>query len=272
MSTVIDSIRRVIRWSRFGEQPAEISFDDLLYIQTQGSSYYGELKLKGKYEKIVRTVLVSGEAIEFSDVIPGIDWSRRIIHWSPPNGGAGELPLDDVVNIQIQGIGFEEAAISNWSWATTNLRSDEKVLIKPQTRSEFEGRFLSRTDSTLSVVYDQDIVDIPQPEIEKLWVLGRATKSGAETGAVIGLVGGAVVGVLVAEYSSNESVENNGIEGAIIGSLVGAGLLGLLGAVIGEAVPQWNEIYESPSYEQIVTTQPDRLELPRFSGQFRSDG
>jgi hypothetical protein len=78
-------------------------------------------------------------------------------------------------------------------------------------------------------------------EIQRAWVRGKSTKTGAIVGGITGLVGGALIGYLVTNPSSSPCDANNctrtGV--TVISGLLGAAAGTGAGAIVGSLIPKW---------------------------------
>jgi hypothetical protein len=104
-----------------------------------------------------------------------------------------------------------------------------------------EGRFTRGTDTILTLVRHDESTSIRLRDIERLWVRGRATGTGALVGAGVGIVAGVVYGLLIGQVAC-EPVDGGDCTTAEVAALTG--LIGgaggaLAGAGIGLAIPVW---------------------------------
>jgi len=135
---------------------------------------------------------------------------------------------------------------AHWLRVAADLEPQDSLRLKLWSSAEYEGQFISSTDSTLSLVIERRETVIPVVDIAKLWARGRATGTGAKIGAITGVIGGAVLGLLAGMISGMEGgTEINPGAGALMGGLAGGATLGLLGAGIGAATPKWHLKYEA---------------------------
>jgi hypothetical protein len=84
------------------------------------------------------------------------------------------------------------------------------------------------------------------PDVEALWVRGRATVPGAIVGAiVVGVAGGLFTWVAGSLGCSDDGITDNCKPGLYLvsGGLVGAAIGGGAGAVVGAAIPKWHRRY-----------------------------
>ena len=125
------------------------------------------------------------------------------------------------------------------------LEYQDHIRLKDRTFADYEGFFISSTDATLLLEGDQGKTSIQVTEIEKLWIRGNASKSGAKKGAIIGVIAGAVLGLIASSLSTPEHDALSPGAATLVGGAVGGAVLGLLGAGIGAATPKWHLKYEA---------------------------
>jgi hypothetical protein len=101
-----------------------------------------------------------------------------------------------------------------------------------------EGQILERSDAGLLLSPASLPLRVPATSIDTLWTRG----SSAKTGAIVGGIVGACLGVLAA-YGTAETGETVGADFVIALGAGGAVGGGLLGALIGLAVPKWHRRY-----------------------------
>jgi hypothetical protein len=112
-----------------------------------------------------------------------------------------------------------------------------------------QGQLLAAQNDSLFISAGQSKSGIPNTAIQTLWTRGRSTKTGAIIGGTLGAIGvGAYVSLLCGLAGSEDDVAGN--EGlvwdcALFGGLTGAAGGGLLGGVIGAAIPKWHRRYHA---------------------------
>jgi hypothetical protein len=104
-----------------------------------------------------------------------------------------------------------------------------------------QGRFVSADGTTLILNAGNEPIEVRLPDIDQLWVRGRATRRGAILGAgagvVLGVVGGLLIGSIACEPVDGgdctrlEVAAVTGLLGGVGGAAVGVG--------IGFAIPTW---------------------------------
>jgi hypothetical protein len=121
------------------------------------------------------------------------------------------------------------------------LHVGQRLRIEQPGGARLEGVFSSVTRDSLVVAGDVGLAQLSDSDIDKLWVRGRATKTGAIIGGIVGLLAGVGYGLLLGEVICNNEDCNadTGVVVAVLGlggAAVGAGG----GAVIGAAIPKWH--------------------------------
>lgn len=121
--------------------------------------------------------------------------------------------------------------------ALARLGAGQRVRLVGGEVGFVDGSVLSSSATLVTLRTDHSTITVSAPRIDSLWVK-RGTHAG--TGALIGaLVGGVVVGAAFSHICERGSVCNNQTEATAFGALAGAVPGGLLGALIGLAVPKW---------------------------------
>ncbi|MGH7492225.1 MAG: hypothetical protein ACREOO_07510 [bacterium] len=122
-------------------------------------------------------------------------------------------------------------------------------MVEVKNLGRLQGQLLSTQNDSLFINTGTSKSGIPHAAIQALWTRGRATNTGAIAGATLGGIGvGAYVLILCTVALSEDGVSGN--EGevwgcALAGGLVGAAGGGLLGGVIGAAIPKWHQHYRA---------------------------
>lgn len=125
--------------------------------------------------------------------------------------------------------------------SVTALDVGQELRVESSLVGQVEGRYVSVTDLHLTLARDSIRTEIPLASIERLWVKGRATETGALIGAGIGLASGLVFGLLLSSVACEPvdggdctTVEVMAVTGAL-GTVGGAAI----GAGIGYVSPAW---------------------------------
>ncbi len=121
------------------------------------------------------------------------------------------------------------------------LKPGQRVRVDLRLVGRLEGTLALRSDTGLSLIQDDAQIHIRLPDVERLWVRGRATGRGALIGGGMGLVAGVIYGLLIGPVAC-EPVDGGDCTtaevAAVTGLLGGAGGA-VAGAAIGFAVPTW---------------------------------
>ena len=120
---------------------------------------------------------------------------------------------------------------------------------RTRVASRFEGAYLSYGPAGVTLAGQHGTYTIASDAVRALWTRGNSWKTGALVG---GAIGGVALGVyvgLVADFAAcddqgpNCSTTGAVIGGSILGFVVGAAGGGLVGGVIGLAIPKWKQRY-----------------------------
>jgi len=117
----------------------------------------------------------------------------------------------------------------------------QRIRIERPGGARLEGAFSAASGDSLVMAGDLGLAQLSSSDIDKLWVRGRATKTGAIVGGIVGLLAGVGYGLLVGEVICNNE-DCNADTGAAVavlglgGAAVGTGG----GALIGAAIPKWH--------------------------------
>jgi len=125
--------------------------------------------------------------------------------------------------------------------AVRSLEVGQHVRLDITRSGRLEGQFAVSSDSSLTLVRHNAPTEVRLPDVERLWVRGRATGRGALIGAGVGAVAGVVYGLLISQVAC-EPVDGGDCTAAELAAI--AGLLGgaggaVVGAGVGFAVPVW---------------------------------
>jgi hypothetical protein len=108
-------------------------------------------------------------------------------------------------------------------------------------RGELEGILVSRQESEWQLMTDGEPTQILLRDVERLWVRGRSTRTGALVGLGLGTVLGAAAGWFVGEVICDNPDCQASTAGTIATfGLVGAGAGAGSGALLGLAIPSWH--------------------------------
>lgn len=121
------------------------------------------------------------------------------------------------------------------------LETGQDVRVEVARGIRVQGRFAFRSDTAFTLARDEQATTIRLTEVERLWVRGRATGTGALVGAAVGLVAGAVYGGLIGQVAC-EPVDGGDCSPVAVAALVG--LVGgaggaAVGAGVGYLIPVW---------------------------------
>ncbi len=86
-------------------------------------------------------------------------------------------------------------------------------------------------------------------EVHRIDFRGNSAALGSGVGAVMGVISGAFGGVAFANiciFSCANPTIGQEVKAGLIGAAVGGAALGLVGALIGAAIPKWQKGYERP--------------------------
>jgi len=118
------------------------------------------------------------------------------------------------------------------------LKPNTTLRVETMSLSRIQGQFLRATNDTLFLSVQKSETVVPLSNMHGLWQRGRATKTGAIIGGIIGAVGF----IFLAEAVASTSDEPHGDPAAGAG-VIGAVGGGLLGGLIGAAIPKWHHRY-----------------------------
>ena len=137
----------------------------------------------------------------------------------------------------------QESADAGRLAAVRGIDTGDYVRLQLESGPRVEGQLA--VDNATSVTVSKDgvpVVEVPIPDIDGLWVRGRATGRGALIGGGVGLAAGVVFGLLIAEdfwalAENDGSTAGLALSTGAIGGVGGA----LLGGLIGFAIPRWSQ-------------------------------
>jgi hypothetical protein len=115
-----------------------------------------------------------------------------------------------------------------------------QVRIEDRGGRVLEGRYVATTDG--NVVLDEPATRIPAASIRKVWIRGRAVRTGATIGGLVVGVSGAVLGVFAAGFCESNCGDSLAYEAGLYGFGVGAAMGALTGGVVAAAFPKWHRL------------------------------
>jgi hypothetical protein len=127
--------------------------------------------------------------------------------------------------------------------AAAQLRVDDLVRVR-STGRQFQGTFLGYEWPELRLDTGTQSLVVPLPEVDAIWVRGRATKRGAVLGMLVGVVVGSAAGLYVGEVICDDS----DCQANTVGAIATFGALGAVGgaasgAIVGLTVPRWHALF-----------------------------
>jgi hypothetical protein len=137
--------------------------------------------------------------------------------------------------------GQDSATAQRRHAAIQALRLGQHVRIATPA-GQYQG-LLTRTDAgAVWITWDSAVTPVRLPEIERLWVRGRATRSGALIGAVAGAAIGAAAGLFIGTVVCNDPDCQANTAEAVAALGLGGGAAGALaGTIIGRTIPRWHQ-------------------------------
>ncbi|MEP7326137.1 MAG: hypothetical protein ABI836_09335 [Gemmatimonadota bacterium] len=142
-----------------------------------------------------------------------------------------------LVTAYLLGAGSAAQAQRPDSISLARLRPTQFVRVETPVMGRVQGRLAGNSDGELRLVNGDEHI-IPVKDIQRAWVRGRHTKTGAIVGGLLGAGGGLLLGLLadeLCEYCTHSAV----VPVTLVGLGIGAGL----GAIIGAAIPHWKEVH-----------------------------
>ncbi|HEV8123380.1 MAG TPA: hypothetical protein VGP80_04005 [Gemmatimonadales bacterium] len=124
------------------------------------------------------------------------------------------------------------------STSLAQLRTDRFVRIETSALGRIQGTVAQHSATDLTLANGGQHV-IPVQEIQRAWVRGRHTKTGAIIGGILGAGGGIFLGLLAEGLCEYDCAHNAYIPLGLVGLGAGAGA----GALIGMAFPRWKELH-----------------------------
>jgi len=129
---------------------------------------------------------------------------------------------------------------SAWAAAMARLRPQSRVRIHHVGGGRIEGQFARGSATTLTLAGTPAPVEYSTATLDSLWVRGNSAKTGAIIGGISFAVGGLAYGYLVNEVGCKDEGGDPCPEVIPLLGLAGAAGGGLLGALIGSAIPRWH--------------------------------
>ena len=111
----------------------------------------------------------------------------------------------------------------------------------PHVAGRLEGRLLQRSPDHLVLAAEPEPLRVAVTTIDTLWTRGNAGKTGAIVGAVILGTVGAILGLAAGEQSTDNDVQTG--EAMLLGGAVGLAGGAVLGGLIGLATHKWHRRY-----------------------------
>lgn len=124
------------------------------------------------------------------------------------------------------------------SASLARLRPDRFVRVELPDLGRIQGQVTRNSMTDLYLSQGEQERQIPTAQIQRAWVRGRATRTGAIVGGVLGLGAGLFVGALANGLCESTSCGDATLPAALLGTLAGAGV----GAIVGSAIPKWHEV------------------------------
>ena len=126
--------------------------------------------------------------------------------------------------------------------AVRGIDTGDYVRLQLESGPRVEGQLAVNDATSVTVFKDEvPVVEVPIPDIDGLWVRGRATGIGALIGGGVGLVAGAVIGYGIDEINCGEDDSCGDMYTELVfAAVVGAGGA-MLGGLIGFAIPKWSQ-------------------------------
>lgn len=135
----------------------------------------------------------------------------------------------------------DSTVVANRSQEIQALHVGQRLRVERPDGARLEGVFSAATADSLVIEHDAGLARIDHAEIGRLWVRGRATKTGAIVGGITGLVAGIATGLFIGEVICNNE-DCNADTGVAVAALgLGGGVVGAGGgALIGSTIGKWH--------------------------------
>lgn len=125
------------------------------------------------------------------------------------------------------------------------IDSSSLAQLRPQRFVRIETSALGRIQGTVAQHSATDLLLadggehlVPVDEIQRAWVRGRHTKTGAIIGGILGAGGGLFFGLLIDAVCEGDC-QGSAATVTVLGLGAGVGL----GALVGSAFPRWKELH-----------------------------
>ena len=121
------------------------------------------------------------------------------------------------------------------------LRVGQQVRVDATQLGRIEGRLVAASSTTLTLARQNVPTQIGLPDIERLWVRGRATRKGTIIGAGVGTLVGIVGGLLISSLACEpiDGGDCTAAEVAAVTGLIGGAGGAAVGLGVGFAIPVW---------------------------------
>lgn len=126
--------------------------------------------------------------------------------------------------------------------SVAEIQMGQRLRVSTVLGQQREGVFVGYEPPDLQITAGTALTTIPLADVERLWVRGRGTKTGAVIGTLAGTVIGAAWGLFIGEViCGGPDCQANTAHAVLVFGLVGGGGGAALGALIGLAVPKWHQ-------------------------------
>jgi len=125
--------------------------------------------------------------------------------------------------------------------AVLALRLGQQVRVDLTGNRQVEGRLALGSDTSLTLIRHDVPAKVRLPDVERLWVRGRATGRGALLGAGVGTLAGVLYGLLISDVACEpvDGGDCSTLEVAAVAGLLGGAGGAAVGAGIGSVIPIW---------------------------------
>jgi hypothetical protein len=129
---------------------------------------------------------------------------------------------------------------SVWAAALARLSPRNTIRVHRIADGRIEGSFTRASATTLVLAGTPEPMESPLATLDSLWVRGNSAKTGAIIGGISLAVAGAALGAFANEVACQDEGGDPCPEAIPVLGLAGAATGGLLGALIGLAIPRWH--------------------------------
>lgn len=129
---------------------------------------------------------------------------------------------------------------SVWGAALARLNPRSTIRVHRIGDGRIEGAFTRASATSLMLTGTTGALEYPVGTLDSLWVRGNSAKTGAIIGGISFAVAGMAYGYLVNEVGCKDEGGDPCPEVIPLLGLAGAAGGGLLGALIGSAIPRWH--------------------------------